>query len=208
MSRAHVEMIAAVGPRWELGLDGGMPWGRIKGDMAHFARVTKGKAVVMGRKTWESLPDAHRPLKGRHNMILTRSATWTPDVEAQGVHVFAPSSDGHTPLEWAISTARSPIWDMRGVVIIGGGEIYRAALVADLVDVIHLSIIHHPDGWAHDVILPPLDWRGWVVAARMEHPVEDGAPHGWTQLRLVRDPTHDALCAPDMSGYVPSGWLK
>lgn len=40
MSRAHIEMIAAVGPRWELGLDGGMSWGRIKGDMALFRRVT------------------------------------------------------------------------------------------------------------------------------------------------------------------------
>jgi dihydrofolate reductase len=204
MIRAHVELIAAVGPRWELGLDGGMPWGRIKGDLAHFARVTKGKAVVMGRKTWESLPDAHRPLKGRTNVVISRAnySELRDAIMSESVQVV-PSLTGVMRRLPEIEDAA-----LRGVVIIGGGEVYRAALVADLVDVIHLSIIHNPDGWAHDVILPPLDWRGWVVAARMEHPVEDGAPHGWTQLRLVRDPTHDALCAPDMSGYVPSGWLK
>jgi dihydrofolate reductase len=213
MSRSHVELIAAVGPRWELGLDGGMPWGRIKGDMALFRRVTADKVVIMGRKTWESLPPAHRPLKGRLNMILTRDVSWIA-AQPELPWVLYPGHGGWdenpdpNALRAAIREARSSTWDMRGVVIIGGGEIYRAALVADLVDVIHLSVVHHPDGWAHDVILPPLDWRGWVVAARLVHPVEDGAPHGWTQLRLVRDPTHDALCAPDMAGHVPSGWLK
>lgn len=203
MSRSHIELIAAVGPHWELGLDGGMPWGRIKGDLALFRRVTQGKALIMGRKTWDSLPPEHRPLKGRHNIILSRHEAEQRDVDPQ-VPILSDGG-GRSALEWAIIRARA-----KGAqpVIIGGGEVYRAALVADLVDVIHLSVIHNPDGWSHDVAFPLLDWRGWVVAARMAHPVEDGAPYGWTQLRLVRDPTHDALCAPDMGGYVPSGWLK
>jgi dihydrofolate reductase len=202
-----VELIAAVGPHWELGHKGGMPWGSIKGDLAHFASVTRGKAVIMGRKTWESLPPAHRPLKGRLNIILSRDVLWSQQQLILPGAMFMAGSGGL--LDYAIRCARSEhLGGVSQIVIIGGGEVYRRALEADVVDVIHLSVIHQPEGWAHDVTFPALSWRGWVVAARMIHPAEDGAPHGWTQLRLVRDPTHGALCEPDMGSDMPSGWLK
>jgi dihydrofolate reductase len=201
--RQHVELIAAVGPHWELGFQGGMPWPRIKGDMALFQRVTKGKAVIMGRKTWESLPEQHRPLKGRHNIILSHTMQRPEDNDPYTVEQHINSAI------WAAQSAAK--FEGRGgggIVIIGGGEVYRAALEADVVDVIHLSVIHQPEGWAHDVTFPALSWHGWVVAARMDRPAEEGAPHGWTQLRLVRDPVHVALYEPDMGSDLSSVWLK
>lgn len=191
MSRPYIELVAAVGPRWELGNQGGMPWGRIKGDLALFRRLTEGKVVIMGRKTWESLPPQHRPLKERESMILTRHPQ-ALDLSLPHVYVLHDRG-GYDALQWAISTARVV---GKQPVIIGGGQIYRAALEADLVDVIHLSVIHHPEGWAHDVAFPALGAAGWVVAQRHTHAAEDGAPHGWTQMRLVRDPLHPVFPAP------------
>ena len=193
MSRPFVELVAAVGPRWELGYQGGMPWGRIKGDMALFRRLTESKAVIMGRKTWESLPPAHRPLKGRTNIIVTRDHAWWAAQPYTPHTLYVPQVSGADTLHQAISTARRDVWGAAGVVIIGGGEVYRAALEADVVDVIHLSVIRNPEGWAHDVAFPVLSSAGWVVAERHAHAAEDGAPHGWTQKRLVRDPLHPAL---------------
>jgi dihydrofolate reductase len=201
--RQHIELIAAVGPHWELGHQGGMPWGRIKGDMALFQRVTKGKAVVMGRKTWESLPEQYRPLKGRLNVVLTRTCRHAVYPDA-GVLVQGRLDLAVIRQDWRdVGREGEP-----QIVVMGGGEVYRAALEADVVDVIHLSVIHQPEGWAHDVTFPALSWHGWVVAARMDRPAEEGAPHGWTQLRLVRDPTQGALCEPDMGSDMPSVWLK
>lgn len=223
MSRPFVELIAAVGPRWELGYQGGMPWGRIKGDMALFRSVTQGKAVIMGRRTWESLPEQHRPLKGRLNMILTRDASWVA-AQPEMAWVLYP---GHG--EWyenrdpntvraAIGQARSSIWDKSGVVIIGGGEVYRAALEADLVDVIHLSVIPRAEDerspaavWPHDVLFPALNPRGWALTPNGSSPrfaerrePEEGAPHGWRYAQLVRNPLEPAL-RPDSDG-VPRFW--
>lgn len=225
MSRAHVELIAAVGPHWELGHKGGMPWGKIKGDLAHFAAVTKGKAVIMGRKTWESLPPAYRQLKGRLNVVLSRHEAHLRDVDPQ-VLIFSDGG-GRGALEWAIIRARA-----KGAqpVIIGGGEVYRAALEADVVDVIHLSVIHTCEieawqreaagwgsqawawrgapGWEHDVTFPALKWEGWALAETVRHEPDGGARYGWTQLRLVRDPAHPALQDPaKVVGGLPLAWL-
>jgi dihydrofolate reductase len=214
MSRAYVELIAAVGPHWELGHKGGMPWGRIKGDLAHFASVTKGKAVIMGRRTWESLPPAHRPLKGRLNVVLSRDVLWSQQQLILPGAMFMAGSGGL--LDYAIRCARSEhLGGVSQIVIIGGGEVYRAALEADLVDVIHLSVIHTCEieawqreaagwgsqawafrgapGWEHDVTFPALKWEGWALTETVRHEPDGGARYGWTQLRLVRDPAHPAL---------------
>lgn len=227
MSRSHVELIAAVGPHWELGHKGGMPWPRIKGDMALFRRVTEGKAVIMGRRTWESLPPAYRPLKGRLNMILTRDVAWVRAQEEMawvlypGHDTWGDYKDPHT-VRAAIDQARSTVWDRPGVVIIGGGEVYRAALEADLVDVIHLSVIPRVGSddplqgsldalWPHDVAFPALHPRGWALTPNGSSPrfaerrePEEGAPHGWRYAQLVRNPLQPALS--EQSDGVPMFW--
>lgn len=217
MSRPFVELVAAVGPRWELGHQGGMPWGRIKGDLALFRTLTEGKAVIMGRRTWESLPPQHRPLKERYNIILSHTMERPEDNDPYAVeqHINAAI--------WAArGAAKFEGKGTGGVVIIGGGEIYRAALEADLVDVIHLSVIPRlvqedplqadiEAVWPHDVTFPALNPRGWALTNNGSSPrfaerrePEEGAPHGWRYAQLVRNPLEPAL-RPDSDG-VPSFW--
>lgn len=65
-------IIAAMDLNRGIGKDNALPW-HLKGDMAHFKELTTGTSVIMGRKTWESLPEAYRPLPNRENIVLTRS---------------------------------------------------------------------------------------------------------------------------------------
>lgn len=92
-----------------IGRDGTLPW-RLPEDLAHFKRLTTGSTVVMGRKTWESLPPSFRPLPDRKNVVLSGSAQARfPGATRAGSLVEAFQQDG-------------PIW------VIGGGAVYAAAL--------------------------------------------------------------------------------
>jgi len=107
-----VTIVAAVTRNGVIGHDGGIPW-RIPEDMVRFRELTTGHAVVMGRRTWESLPDQFRPLPGRDNVVVTRNPDWS----AQGADRAGSVEDA---LELLESAPR--------VFVIGGGEIYAAAL--------------------------------------------------------------------------------
>jgi dihydrofolate reductase len=95
-----------------IGKEGGLPW-RLPEDMAHFKRVTSGHPVIMGRKTWDSLPPKFRPLPGRTNIVVTRQTGWT-----------APGALRAGSLEDAIALCP----DNADAWVIGGAEIYRNAL--------------------------------------------------------------------------------
>ncbi len=73
-----VALVAAVARGGVIGRDGGLPW-RLPEDLAHFREVTMGHPVVMGRRTWESLPERFRPLPGRRNVVVTRSSDWNAE---------------------------------------------------------------------------------------------------------------------------------
>ncbi|WP_319432327.1 dihydrofolate reductase [Mycobacterium sp. RTGN5] len=90
-----------------IGRDGGIPW-RLPEDLARFKDLTMGHTVVMGRRTWESLPASVRPLPGRKNVVLTRQA----DYMADGATVVSGLDDVVTDNSW----------------VIGGAEIYHLAL--------------------------------------------------------------------------------
>ncbi|UOG23421.1 dihydrofolate reductase [Gordonia amicalis] len=94
-----------------MGRDNTIPW-RVPEDMARFKEKTLGNPVIMGRKTWDSLPPKFRPLPGRTNIVVTRNPNWSADgaVVARSVDEALMLADGDT------------------VGVIGGGEIYRAAL--------------------------------------------------------------------------------
>ena len=127
-----------------IGARGGMPW-HVPEDLAHFKTVTMGAPVIMGRKTWDSLPERFRPLPGRENVVVTRQSGWS----AEGV-VRAAS------LDEAITSAM-PSADADRVWVIGGGELFRIALpLADRLEVTRLDL--DVDG---DAFAPAIDstWR-------------------------------------------------
>lgn len=119
MSSAWAEPVRGVGMVWArsttgvIGADGGMPW-HVPEDLTHFRQVTDGATVVMGRRTWASLPERFRPLPGRRNVVLTRDASWAATDEAAGAEVVHD-------LATALDTDE-PVW------ITGGGQVYAAGL--------------------------------------------------------------------------------
>jgi dihydrofolate reductase/thymidylate synthase len=123
-----VSVIVATTPKGGIGKDGALPW-RLPGDMAYFKRVTlavaddsKQNAVIMGRKTWESIPEKFRPLPGRLNVVLTKAAA-DPKFASpypEGVLVAASVAEAVKALE-----ARK---DVAEIFVIGGQAAYQEAL--------------------------------------------------------------------------------
>ena len=145
-----------------IGRDGVMPW-HLPEDLAHFKRVTLGCPVIMGRKTWDSLPPQFRPLPGRRNIVLTRNADWS-----------APGVEITRSLEQAIA----PVEDARHAWVIGGAEIYRPALPR--ADVVEVTVIDADfDGDAHAPELGP-EWR---EAAHASHVSAGGLPYSFITYR-------------------------
>ncbi|QCX74712.1 Dihydrofolate reductase [Streptomyces sp. YIM 121038] len=114
----HVGLIWAQTREGVIGAGNAIPW-RLPEDMAHFKATTLGHPVVMGRKTWDSLPPRFRPLPGRRNVVVTRDPHWA-----------AEGADRAGSVAEALERAAEPLDSVTPVAawVIGGGEIYRAAL--------------------------------------------------------------------------------
>ncbi|MEA5453534.1 dihydrofolate reductase [Sinomonas sp. JGH33] len=137
-----------------IGRDGTMPW-HVPEDMAHFASVTKGHPVVMGRKTWDSIPVRFRPFSDRTNIVVTRRQGW-----AAGGAVVVHS------LEEALAAAASAPGGTR-TWLIGGGELFGQALDLDAVNIAVVTYLDlELDG---DAFAPKLGPE-WVLAS--SEPVE------------------------------------
>jgi dihydrofolate reductase len=133
-------MVAAMASNRVIGCRGELPWHEPE-DLAHFKRVTTGHAVIMGRKTWQSLG---RPLPKRRNLVVTRQTDFV-----------APGADVFQDLTQAIAAAR--VSDAEPMII-GGGELYRLAL--PLATRIELTeILGEVEGDATFPELPGSDWR-------------------------------------------------
>ncbi len=123
-----------------IGREGRLPW-HIPEDMAHFRRVTTGHPVIMGRVTWESIPDRFRPLPGRRNIVLSRR----PGRALPGAEVVG-----------SLAEALRLAGDERAWVI-GGGQVYAEALpLASVAEVTEVDV-----DVPGDVHAPPL--AGWSV---------------------------------------------
>lgn len=155
-------LIAAVSKNGFIGVNGDLPW-RVKSDMMRFKHLTVGdggevNAVIMGRKTWDSLPDAHRPLSDRINIVLTKQIGWEKDGAETA---FYPGQ----AMEIAFAEGCEEAW------IIGGAGTYAAMF--DRVDEIHLTTIHADvEG---DVKMPEWDKSEWTeeVIERLEKSEKD-----------------------------------
>ncbi|PKI91888.1 dihydrofolate reductase [Actinomycetales bacterium SN12] len=122
-----------------IGAGGGMPW-HVPEDLAHFKEVTSGAPVIMGRRTWDSLPERFRPLPGRENIVITRSQDWS----AEGARRVAGIAEA--------VRGQERVW------IIGGAEIFRQVIGdADRLEVTELDIEVDGDAYA-----PSVD--GWRLA--------------------------------------------
>jgi dihydrofolate reductase len=142
MSRLQVVLVVARADNNVIGNKGSLPW-HIPEDLKHFKKTTMGKPMVMGRKTFESLPGL---LPGRRHIVVTRDSGWS----AKGADV---AHDAESALGLA--------GDAPEIAIIGGAEIYR--LFLPLANRIELTEVHRsPEG---DTRMPPLG-RGWRVASR------------------------------------------
>ncbi|PKV89839.1 dihydrofolate reductase [Streptomyces sp. TLI_146] len=115
----NVGLIWAQTPEGVIGADNAIPW-RLPEDMAHFKATTLGHPVVMGRRTWDSLPVRFRPLAGRRNIVVTRDPQWAAEGAERAGSIAEALALAAEPLEPAAVPAET--W------VIGGGEIYRAAL--------------------------------------------------------------------------------
>ena len=129
-----------------IGRDNKIPW-HLPEDMAHFKQLTLGCPVVMGRKTWDSLPPRFRPLPGRTNIVVTRQPGW----EAEGAQRAASLQDALAQC----GAAGQTVW------VIGGAQIYAEAL--PLADRVEVTEIDQPfDGDAYAPTLGP----EWAESAR------------------------------------------
>ena len=144
-----------------IGKDGDLPW-RLPADLRHFKAITAGHPMLMGRKTFDSLPGL---LPGRRHIVLTRDRAW----RAEGAEV------AHD-VEAAIALAKSPT-----LMVIGGAEIYR--LVLPIADRIELTEVHLDAEGDASIAYP--DAAEWRETARADHPAAAGRP-GYSFVTFAR----------------------
>ena len=155
-------LIAAVAQNRAIGLRGRMPW-HLPDDLRHFKRVTLGKPVVMGRKTWEVIG---RPLPGRQNIVISRNR----DYRARGCEV------AHS-LDAALGVAEGA-----ELMIIGGGELYRQALPgAQRMVLTIVDCAPEADTW-----FPAWSKSDWKLAGSEQHPTDDRHAFGFEFQEWVR----------------------
>lgn len=144
-----ITLIAAIAKNNCIGKNGSLPW-RIPEDMAHFKDLTMGYPVIMGRKTWESIPEKFRPLPGRHNIVVTR----------QEAYPLPENVERASSLEEALLMHAT-----EDLFVIGGAEIYRASM--DRADRLEITHVHQDvDG---DTFFPEIPEATWHEAAREDH---------------------------------------
>ncbi len=164
-SACPLTLIAAVAANGVIGVDNRLPW-RLPEDLRHFRALTTGHAIIMGRRTWESLPKA---LPGRQNIVVTRQAGYV----AVGAEV-APSLDA------ALQLVRLP----PPAFCIGGAELYRFALPqADRLELTEIAV-----DFAGDTRFPNYDRSGWIEASRRPGAPEadDGPVYSFASYRRAR----------------------
>ncbi len=165
--KPEIILIAAMGHNNVIGIGGDIPWrGKLPADMAHFQKLTMGEIVLMGRKTWESIPEKFRPLLGRTNIVLTRDQKYL----ATGAITVR---DGLP----ALARAGNKL-----VFIIGGEEIYKQFL--PLADRLEITIVDTVS--AGDAYFPSFNESEWGVIHEEAHGPDEKNLFSYTFRTLVR----------------------
>jgi dihydrofolate reductase len=159
----QIALIAAVADNGVIGQGNALPW-RLPADLAHFKQLTLDKPILMGRRTWESLPGL---LPRRRHLVLTRD----PDYQASGCVVVG-----------SIETALAAAGDAPELMVVGGADLYAQTL--PMAARLYLTRVHaEPEG---DTRFPDWDVRDWLEIERREHPADPANPIAMTFLTLVR----------------------
>lgn len=154
-------LVVAYARNRTIGRDNTLPW-RLPGDLAHFKRTTLGRPIVMGRKTWESLG---RPLPGRRNLVVSRSAGYA----ANGAEVFE-----------SVEAALAACPDA-AVCVIGGAQIY-AQVLSQATHIEATEIQADIQGDAH---FPDLPQGEWEEVSRLPQPEENGLRYDFVTYRRL-----------------------
>ncbi len=142
-------LIAGIAQNNCIGNNGTLPW-HIPEDLKHFKELTTNKTVVMGRKTWESLPEKFRPLPNRKNVVITRQTDYSVP---EGVIVFSSIEDAFAQLA------------TEDIFIIGGAELYKQTIDhADALEMTHIN--QTVDG---DAFFPQINAETWREISREDH---------------------------------------
>lgn len=159
----HLTIVVAMDARRGIGIDNKLPW-HLPEDLAHFKRVTLGRPIIMGRKTFDSIG---RPLPGRRNIVVTRNAGW----RHEGVEV------AHS-LQEAVALA-----GIESASIIGGAQIFTEAL--DLAD--SMIVTHIDKQYPCDTFFPEIDTARWTaVASEQQRSEAEGIEFSFVTYDKVR----------------------
>ena len=173
----RINLIYARARNGVIGANNSLPW-HLPQDLAHFKQQTTGAPVIMGRKTWDSLPARFKPLPARTNIVVTRQRDWHSD-----------GALGADSLDWALALAESQQPRPAEVWVIGGAQLFAAALpLAHRVVVTELE--QDFDG---DVFAPTLD-DTWRETARQPQVAPDGLQFSF--VTYTRDPQTRQAAAP------------
>lgn len=146
----NISLIAAISENSCIGKHGELPW-HIPEDLQHFKELTLNHTVLMGRKTWESLPERFRPLPNRTNIVITRQTDYAVPT---GVLVYTSLSEALRHHE------------QEEIFIIGGAEMYAQSL--PLANTLYITHVHQTvDG---DALFPLIDHSRWTESAHEDHP--------------------------------------
>lgn len=161
-----LNLIYACADNGVIGRDNALPW-HLPEDLAHFRQLTMGCPVLMGRKTWDSLPPRFRPLPGRLNLVLTRQASW---------HAEGATRVGSLDEALAQCPTGQDLW------VIGGAEVYAMALPhAHRLEIteVHLQV-------SGDAMAPDIDPKVWPEVARTRHTAANGTAYSFVSRQRAQ----------------------
>lgn len=164
-----ISIVVAVAENGAIGRGGDLLW-RLPADLQHFKRITTGHHVVMGRKTYESIPPKFRPLPERINIIITRQKTF----KAEGCRVVST-------IEEAIQFAEDS--GEEELMIIGGGEIYKQ--IFERTNKIYLTTVKHSFADA-DTFFPEIKESEWKEISSEQHQADDKHAYAYEFKELKR----------------------
>lgn len=156
-------MVVAIAKNNAIGKDNQLLW-HLPGDLKHFKEITSGHAIIMGRKTYDSIG---KPLPNRRNIVITRNK----DLNLAGAEVVNNLSD-------AIALCNTE----KEVFIIGGAEIYKQAM--DITDKIYLTTVH--ETFEADVFFPEIKTTAWKETSKAAHKADEKNKLGYTFSTLER----------------------